>query len=126
MAKRRRSKPRPIGSVVGQVLEDLGLDAAQQAFRIGELWEDVVGVKPVGITDDFFDIGGHSLLAVQLFARIRSDLRVDLPLATLFRAPTVEQLAVTISAGTGARSAASLVPISYSASPPLLLGERRL
>ena len=43
MAKRRRSKPRPIGPVVGQVLEDLGLDAARQAFRIGELWEEVVG-----------------------------------------------------------------------------------
>jgi predicted nucleic acid-binding Zn ribbon protein len=40
---RRRSKPKAIGPVVGQVLGDLGLDAAMSAFRIGELWEEAVG-----------------------------------------------------------------------------------
>jgi predicted nucleic acid-binding Zn ribbon protein len=45
MSKRRKSRPRPIGPVVGQVLSDLGLEAAQEAFRIGELWEEVVGAE---------------------------------------------------------------------------------
>jgi predicted nucleic acid-binding Zn ribbon protein len=40
---RRRSKPKAIGSVVEQVLGDMGLDAAREAFRIGEIWEEVVG-----------------------------------------------------------------------------------
>ena len=43
MAVRRKSRPKPIGNVVGQVLADLGLEAAQDAFRIGEVWEQAVG-----------------------------------------------------------------------------------
>ncbi len=43
MAVRRKSKPKPISGLVGQVLADLGLEAAQDAFRIGEVWEEAVG-----------------------------------------------------------------------------------
>ena len=59
--KRRRSQPKPIGNVVGQVLGDLGLDAAASAFRIGEMWEDVVGpeiashCRPVAIRNDVLE-----------------------------------------------------------------------
>ncbi|WP_233583204.1 non-ribosomal peptide synthetase [Corallococcus sp. CA053C] len=57
------------------------------------LWEELLGVRPIGVTRPFFDLGGHSLLAVKLMARIRERLHRDLPLAALFQAPTVEQLA---------------------------------
>jgi aspartate racemase len=57
------------------------------------IWEAVLGIQPVGVTDSFFDLGGHSLLAARLFALIEKVCDQKLPLAALFQAPTVEQLA---------------------------------
>jgi natural product biosynthesis luciferase-like monooxygenase protein len=61
--------------------------------QIVELWEKELGVKPIGVRDNFFELGGHSLLAVRLFAQIEQKYDKRLPLATFFKAPTVEQLA---------------------------------
>jgi non-ribosomal peptide synthetase component F/thioesterase domain-containing protein/acyl carrier protein len=61
-----------------------------------EIWADVLQLKDIDIDDDFFELGGHSLLAVQLFAQIEKKLGKRLPLATLFQAPTVAQLASVI------------------------------
>ncbi|WP_253900255.1 condensation domain-containing protein [Corallococcus carmarthensis] len=57
------------------------------------LWEELLDVRPIGVTRSFFDLGGHSLLAVKLMARIREHFHRELPLAALFQAPTVETLA---------------------------------
>jgi acyl transferase domain-containing protein/thioesterase domain-containing protein/acyl carrier protein len=64
--------------------------------RLAELWSELLGVDNVGPQDGFFDLGGHSLIAVRLFARIRRIWDVDLPLATLFAAPTLEELAAAV------------------------------
>jgi thioesterase domain-containing protein/acyl carrier protein len=61
--------------------------------QLVNLWESVLGVRPIGVTDDFFDLGGHSLLGVRLFTQIEKLFGKQLALATLFQAPTVEQLA---------------------------------
>jgi amino acid adenylation domain-containing protein len=57
------------------------------------VWEEVLQVKPVGINDSFFDLGGHSLLVVRLLDRVREVLHQDLPAAAVFQAPTVSQFA---------------------------------
>ncbi len=52
-------------------------------------WEDLLGVDQVGIEDSFFDLGGHSLVAVRLFAKIQQTYDVDYPISILFEAPTI-------------------------------------
>lgn len=64
--------------------------------RLAQVWEEVLGIQPVGATDSFFDLGGHSILAVRLMFEISEVAGRELPLATLFQAPTIERLAHVI------------------------------
>ena len=61
----------------------------------------LLGVARVGVEDSFFDLGGHSLIAVRLFARIKRRFDVDFPISVLFEAPNVAALAAMIAARTG-------------------------
>lgn len=56
-------------------------------------WEELLGVDQVGVQDSFFDLGGHSLIAVRLFAMIKKAYRVEFPISVLFEAPTIAQCA---------------------------------
>jgi amino acid adenylation domain-containing protein len=80
-------------------------------LKLVKIWESVLHVAPIGIHDNFFDLGGDSLSAVGLFCEIEKELGKDLPLATLLRNPTVEQLAETIREETWSQFRSSLVPI---------------
>jgi amino acid adenylation domain-containing protein len=71
---------------------------------LAAIWSEVLEVDRIGVHDNFFELGGHSLLAVRLFAGIRSALGRDLPLAAIFRAPTIALLAVALGEGAGAAS----------------------
>jgi thioesterase domain-containing protein/NAD(P)-dependent dehydrogenase (short-subunit alcohol dehydrogenase family)/acyl carrier protein len=56
-------------------------------------WEELLGVDRVGALDSFFDLGGHSLIAVRLFAKVKKAYHVDLPISVLFEAPNVRSCA---------------------------------
>ena len=56
----------------------------------------LLGIAEIGIHDNFFDLGGHSLLGTQFLARLRARFSVDVPLDCLFRTPTVAELAEVI------------------------------
>ena len=62
-----------------------------------DLWQELLGINQVGVHDDFFDLGGHSLIAVRLFAKVKKMFSVDFPISVLFDAPTVEDIAALIS-----------------------------
>jgi acyl carrier protein len=58
-----------------------------------EIWREVIGVEKVGLHDDFFDLGGHSVLVAQITSRVRQVFEVELSMRHLFGAPTVSTLA---------------------------------
>jgi acyl transferase domain-containing protein/thioesterase domain-containing protein len=64
-------------------------------------WTDLLGVEKIGVNDSFFDVGGHSLIAVRLFRLIYQAYGVDLPISVLFRAPTIAECAVLIEQAGG-------------------------
>jgi acyl-CoA synthetase (AMP-forming)/AMP-acid ligase II/acyl carrier protein len=63
---------------------------------VASVWEAVLGVAAVGLDDDFFALGGHSLAAAQIAARIRDAFDVDLPVSAVFESPTVAELAKAV------------------------------
>ena len=73
--------------------------------RIAVFFEELLGVDQIGIDDSFFDLGGHSLIAVRLFAKIKKAFGTDFPISLLFEAPTIRKIAThlpTQDADTGA------------------------
>jgi len=66
-----------------------------------EMWEVLLPVEQVGVTDNFFDIGGHSLIGVRLMARVSQEFSVSLQIVELLNAPTIEQLCETINRSGG-------------------------
>ncbi len=73
---------------------------------LARIWSQVLGIERVGIHDNFFDLGGHSMLITQLVVRVRETFQVELPLRSLFEMPTVAELAqsIAIAQNTGASS----------------------
>ncbi|WP_301184473.1 non-ribosomal peptide synthetase [Streptomyces sp. NL15-2K] len=97
---------------------------------VAQVWCAVLGVDRVGVRDRFFDLGGKSLLAVQVVARLRKLLGVELPLRALFDAPTVEELAAWVRAehagGQDGREEAALRPVERGGPLPLSFAQQRL
>jgi acyl carrier protein len=65
---------------------------------LASIWCEVLKLDRVGVHDNFFELGGHSLLAMRLVARIRDELRIELPLRAFFEASSVSELAQRIEA----------------------------
>lgn len=61
-----------------------------------ELWQEVLGINPIGVNDNFFDLGGHSLKATSLLSKVSRIFRTELPLSVVFEATTVEALACAL------------------------------
>ncbi|MFL6200195.1 MAG: amino acid adenylation domain-containing protein [Thermoanaerobaculia bacterium] len=83
-----------------EVRADLGIDFAAPRNHVEEMlvgiWADLLGVERVGIHDDFFQLGGHSLLVAKLASRVRQSFHVELPMVEVFKKPTVADLAEAV------------------------------
>ncbi len=91
----RRALPEP-GTANVPRSAPVSLPRDETELRLVELWEELLGTRPVGVKDNFFELGGNSLLAVRLIDRVRGLTGEKLPLAALFQAPTVENLAALL------------------------------
>ena len=115
-----------------QVVEDEGqsfdrpdLDSDYIAPRnpteeaLAAIWQNLLGVSQIGMNDSFFDLGGHSLIAVRLFAQINREMGVQFPISVLFEAPTIAKCAEMIVARTGgaAASGGEMVPVDDAGQP---------
>jgi len=75
------------------------------------IWEDLLDTRPIGIQDDFFDLGGHSMLAVRMTSDVERILGKRLPLVALFQDATIAHLATIIDQGELATIGSTLVPL---------------
>jgi amino acid adenylation domain-containing protein len=88
--------------------------------RLSDIWCLVLGLNSISMTDNFFEIGGDSMLSVRLFSEINREFKVHLPLATLFHAPTVRSLAEILRSSGVQKVRSALVPIRRrGARPPV-------
>lgn len=96
---------------------------------LAEIWAQIVGVKRVGIHDNFFTLGGHSLSAARIVSRVREAFKTELPLRALFEHPTVATLGEVIEAmirdDPESRSPA-IVPVARDQNPPMSFAQQRL
>jgi amino acid adenylation domain-containing protein len=91
----RKALPAPEGSYADAEYVAPSTDTERQ---LAALWSQILHVERIGIHDNFFELGGHSLIATQVLSRIRDTFHVDLPLRTLFEAPTIAGIAQALSA----------------------------
>ncbi|MGB5655805.1 MAG: amino acid adenylation domain-containing protein [Acidimicrobiia bacterium] len=80
-------------------------------IRMAALWSEILGVEDIGIEDRFFDLGGHSLMAVEMISRVEREFRVSVPLATIFSHPSLEEFTHRVTSGTSQPLPDRLVPI---------------
>lgn len=92
----RRALPRPDAALDGT---DAGYVAPRNPVeeRLAAIWRQCLGAGKVGMADDFFELGGHSLVLTRVASRLGEEFAVDLPLRTLFNAPTLDDVGVALA-----------------------------
>ena len=120
---KRQSRPLSLASHGASKIEEEYIAPRNDTEkRLARLWCETLKLNRVGSRANFFDLGGHSLAAGSLFAKIEEEFGRKLPLATLLTAPTIEGLSMALQGGTTENSWSPLVPIQPSGSkPPLFL-----
>jgi len=111
----RRILPSP-GQATARLKPERSLSATER--QLLEIWQEILPVKSIGVTDNFFDIGGDSLLAVRLLSEIEKTSGIRLPMAVIFQAPIIEQLAAMMLQKDPSRLSSALIPIQPLGSKP--------
>jgi amino acid adenylation domain-containing protein len=119
----RRALPRPEPTRV----EGTAAPVTETERALADVWAELLG-RPARREDDFFDAGGHSLLAMQLLARVRRAFDVDLPIRAVFEAPSLREMAARIDAARGAAKDAGpdVVPVDSGRALPLSFAQERM
>lgn len=124
----RRALPAPQWS---DVAREVQYEAPRTLFEVqmANIWQELLHVEQVGVRDNFFALGGHSLVATRLIARVRTAFDVELPLRSLFATPTVAELAHQVEDIRRTAAAPSIPPIlrgDHEGPLPLSYAQQRL
>jgi phthiocerol/phenolphthiocerol synthesis type-I polyketide synthase E len=119
-----KSEATPINNLISEPVA--GLANAQISIAttddttklLTRIWQELLGVESIGLDQNYFDLGGDSVLAVHLFAQIEKAFNVKLPLATLFEAPTIQELARILRSEVSTSDWSPLVAIQPHGSRP--------
>ncbi|NEO81590.1 non-ribosomal peptide synthetase, partial [Moorena sp. SIO4G3] len=103
----RKALPTPEGEITRE--NEYVAPRTTIELELTQIWSEVLNLTSVGVQDNFFELGGNSLIAVGLMSKIQQRFHINLPLATLFQSPTIEQLA-------------SLLGSSVNTQNPILVG----
>ncbi|NIM15215.1 MAG: amino acid adenylation domain-containing protein [Candidatus Aminicenantes bacterium] len=130
-----RALPAPAGYGLDTGIEYVP-PASEPESQLVELWQELLGLERIGTADDFFDLGGDSILANRCIAALREELNVEIPLRQFFERPTIKALAEEIEInkqdqGAGSVSASASASISIGKAPegvdiPLSFPQERL
>lgn len=115
----RRVLPAP-GSVLTELSEHPGLPDNPIEQDIANLWSQLLNINPIGRDDNFFDLGGHSLLVARLALQIEQKLGKSLPLTVFFQAPTIRKLAIAVVQEQPQTESLSLIPLQPNVTRPPL------
>jgi surfactin family lipopeptide synthetase A len=116
----RNALPPVDDSLLGSEREMVGPRNPVEA-RLVEIWSEALGQSEIGVTDNFFDLGGHSLQAIRIFQRIERAFGQSLPLSVLFQTPTVAEFAAMLVGGCTVANEArhpAIVPVKPSGTQP--------
>jgi acyl transferase domain-containing protein/thioesterase domain-containing protein len=102
------------------VTTDLVAPQTETENALAKIWQEALGIREVGIDDDFFELGGESLLAVTILSKVERVFGKRLPLASLIQAPTIHQFAQLVGEKSSKASWSSLVTLNAAGSKPAL------
>lgn len=114
----RKALPKPTAAPPAPVAAATAGGAKDLTAMLTAIWESALGVHPIGPSDNFFDLGGHSVTAARMFAQLERALGKSMPLASLFQAPTIAELAALIQRSDWRPMWSSLVPIRPGGTKP--------
>ena len=106
----RKALPEPT-NLSASVSQDYVEPTTETEKKLAEIWSSILKIEKVGILDNFFEIGGHSMIAVNMIIRIEKEFGIRLPLATLFEQSDIQKLAKVIENGITPDKWRSLVPL---------------
>ncbi|HVO96041.1 MAG TPA: thioesterase domain-containing protein [Terriglobales bacterium] len=117
----RRALPAPDRSGVDRTVEIVA-PRNEVERQLTEIWKEILGIPSLGVQENFFDLGGHSILALRLIARVEKRLNRPIPLAALFARPSIEGLAEYLRKAGYTPKWNWLVPLqSIGSKPPFFL-----
>ena len=93
--------------------------------KLAEIWQEVLGVAKIGINDNFFNLGGHSLKAVDLISKVFKEFEVELPLREIFKNPAIKELARRIKE-TEKSIYSAIPPVDEAEYYPVSSAQRRM
>jgi len=121
----RRALPAP-GRIRPELEADFVAPRSSVEKVLADIWSDLLELEPIGVYDDFFELGGDSLMVTRAASRLRGTFQVELPISRLFEAPTIADLAVVIEKSPIKVEIQTIPRRSETGSAPLSFAQQRL